>query len=108
MNLSEKEQQILEQIRELAEQSWFHEGLDCPDPKIIQNLEDVEVENEALQDLIDLTLSGPDSTDVFLPTNELIGDIGWAKDELTEEEIWEANRMEFSDRRIFTLNGFEN
>ena len=29
-------------------------------------------------------------------------------DQLTEEEIWEANRMEFSDRRIFTLNGFEN
>ena len=108
MNLPEKEQQILDQIRELAEQSWFHEGLDCPDPKLIENLENAEVENESLQDLIDLTVSGPDSTDVFLPTNELIGDIFWGEDPLTEDEIFEANRMEFSERRIFTLNGFEN
>lgn len=107
MNLSEKEQQILEQIRELAEQSWFHEGLDCPDPKLIENLEDAEVENESLQDLIDLTVSGPDSTDVFLPTHQLISEIGWEEDQLTEDEIFEANRMEFSERRIFTLNGFE-
>jgi len=108
MNLPEKEQQILDQIRELAEQSWFHEGLDCPDPKLIENLENAEAENESLQDLIDLTVSGPDSTDVFLPTNELIGDIFWGEDQLTEDEIFEANRMEFSERRIFTLNGFEN
>jgi hypothetical protein len=107
MNLPEKEQQILDQIRELAEQSWFHEGLDCPDPKLIENLENAEVEIKSLQDLIDLTVSGPDSTDVFLPTNELIGDILW-EDQLTEDEIFEANRMEFSERRIFTLNGFEN
>ena len=108
MNFSEKEQQILDQIKELAEQPWFHEGLDCPDPKLIENLENAEVESESLQDLIDLTLSGPGSTDVFLPTNELIGDILWEEDQLTEDEIFEANRMEFSDRRIFTLNGFEN
>ena len=108
MNFSEKEQQILDQIRELAEQPWFHEGLDCPDPKLIENLENAEVESESLQDLIDLTISGPDSTDVFLPTNELIGDILWEEDQLTEDEIFEANRMEFSERRIFTLNGFEN
>ena len=107
MNLPEKEQQILDQIRELAEQSWFHEGLDCPDPKLIENLENAEVENESLQDLIDLTVSGPDSTDVFLPTKELIGDI-LGEDQLTEEEIFEANRIEFSELRIFTLNGFEN
>jgi len=108
MNLPEKEQQILDQIKELAEQSWFHEGLDCPDPKLIENLENAETENKSLQDLIDLTVSGPDSTDVFLPTNELIGDIFWGEDQLTEDEIFEANRMEFSERRIFTLNGFEN
>jgi hypothetical protein len=107
MNLPEKEQQILDQIRELAEQSWFHEGLDCPDPKLIENLENAEVEIKSLQDLIDLTVSGPDSTDVFLPTKELIGDI-LEEDQLTEDEIFEANRMEFSELRIFTLNGFEN
>lgn len=107
MSLSEKDQQILEQIKELSEQSWFHEGLDCPDPKLIENLEEVEADNESLRDLIDLTVSGPDSTDVFLPTNQLISEIGWEEDQLTEDEIFEANRMEFSDRRIFTLNGFK-
>jgi len=105
MSLSAKDQKILGQIKELSGQSWFKEGLDCPDPKIIENLEDAEADNEALQDLIELTVQGPDSTDVFLPTNELIGDL-LQEDELTEEEIREANRMEFSDRRIFTLNGF--
>ena len=108
MSLSEKDRKILEQIKELSEQSWFHEGLDCPDPKLIENLENAEVENESLQDLIDLTISGPDSTDVFLPTHQLISEIRWGEDQLTEDEIFEANRMEFSERRIFTLNGFEN
>lgn len=106
MTLSEADKIILDQIKDLAEQLWFNEGMDCPDTSLVEDLQEAEVENEELKYLLDLTVSGPNSTDVFLPTGELIGDLDWEEINLTENEVWEENRLEFQDRRIMWINGF--
>ena len=104
--LSEKDFKIFTSILELSNQPWFFDGLDSPEE--LNELVDVEVENEDLHELLQLTTSGPDSTDIWLETHELQADVVRegsleVEGEITYDEMWESNRLYFGDKRYFLL-----
>lgn len=104
--LSEKDFKVFTSILELSNEAWFFDGLDSPEE--LNELVDVEVENEDLHELLQLTTSGPDSTDIWLETHELQADVVRegsleVEGEITYDEMWESNRIYFGDKRYFLL-----
>ena len=102
MNFSANDQAILNRIQAVSAEEWFLTGEDNPNPELVEFLGDCEAENDLLQELVHLTASGPDSTDVHIPTYELISDLIEEGEE--EEEIRESNRAHFSTQRKEIFN----
>ena len=105
--LSEKDFSVFTSILELSKEPWFFDGLDSPED-LADRFSDVEVENEDLHELLQLTTSGPDSTDIWLETHELQADVVRdgsleVEGEITYDEMWESNRLYFGDKRYFLL-----
>ena len=105
--LSDKDFSIFTSILELSKEPWFFDGLDSPED-LADRFSDVEVENEDLQELLELAISGPESTDVWLETNELQADVVRegslvVEGEITYDEMKESNRLYFGDKRYFLL-----
>ncbi len=99
-----KDKDILERIKQLSVEDWFKNGEDAPE-EIIEELGWVEAEDEDLTELIELVVSGPGLTDVWLSRGVLIGDVfAWGDgleegEEITEDEIYEDNKMFIAEER---------
>ncbi len=103
-----EDNQILERIKELSKEDWFNNGDDAPDD-IIEEFEDIKSDNDDLNYLIDLTAGGPGLTDVWISRGVLIGDVFAYGDgledgeEVTEDDIYEDNKIHFSEQRELLL-----
>ena len=103
-----EDNQILARIKELSNEDWFKNGEDAPDD-IIEEFEDIESDNENLNYLIELTAGGPGLTDVWISRGVLIGDVFAYGDgledgeEVTEDDIYEDNKIYFSEQRELLL-----
>ena len=99
-----KDQEILDRVKELSKEDWFKNGEDAPED-VINEFDDIETDNDELTHLIFFTASGPGHTDIWLPRFVLIGDVFSYGDgleegeEVTEEDIYEDNRIHFSNER---------
>ena len=99
-----EDKDILARIKELSNEDWFQNGDDSPE-EVYEELYAIEAENEDLAYLLELTIGGPGSTDVWLSRGVLIGDVLAYGDgleegeEVTEDEIYEDNQMYIADRR---------
>ena len=99
-----KDKDILERIKELSNEDWFKNGEDAPE-EVCNEFEDIEASDPNLDYLLGLTIGGPGSTDVWLSRGVLIGDVfAWGDgldedEEITEDDIYEDNRMYIADRR---------
>ncbi len=103
-----EDNQILARIKELSNEDWFKNGDDAPDD-IIEEFEDIESDNEDLNYLIELTAGGPGLTDVWISRGVLIGDVFAYGDgleegeEVTEDDIYDDNKIYFSEQRELLL-----
>ena len=103
-----EDNQILARIKELSKEDWFKNGDDAPDD-IIEEFEDIESDIEDLNYLIELTAGGPGLTDVWISRGVLIGDVFAYGDgledgeEVTEDDIYEDNKIYFSEQRELLL-----
>jgi hypothetical protein len=103
-----EDNQILARIKELSKEDWFKNGDDAPDD-IIEEFEDIESDNEDLNYLIELTAGGPGLTDVWISRGVLIGDVFAYGDgleegeEVTEDDIYDDNKIYFSEQRELLL-----
>jgi len=103
-----EDNQILARIKELSKEDWFKNGDDAPDD-IIEEFEDIESDNDDLNYLIELTSGGPGLTDVWISRGVLIGDVFAYGDgledgeEVTEDDIYEDNKIYFSEQRELLL-----
>jgi len=102
MQLNPNDRLIFNRIKEVSRAEWFLTGEDNPNPELVEFLEDCEPENEHLTQLVHLTASGPDSTDIHIATQELISDL--IDEGEDEEEIRESNREMFSTMRAEFFN----
>jgi hypothetical protein len=99
-----KDQEILDRINELSKEDWFKDGEDAPDD-VINEFDEIETDNDELTHLIYFTASGPGHTDIWLSRFVLIGDVFSYGDgleegeEVTENDIYEDNRIHFSNER---------
>ena len=99
-----KDQEILDRVNELSKEDWFKNGEDAPDD-VINEFDEIETDNDELTHLIFFTASGPGHTDIWLSRFVLIGDVFSYGDgleegeEVTEEDIYEDNRIHFSNER---------
>jgi hypothetical protein len=99
-----KDQEILDRINELSKEDWFKDGEDAPDD-VINEFDEIETDNDELTHLIYFTASGPGHTDIWLSRFVLIGDVFSYGDgleegeEVTEDDIYEDNRIHFSNER---------
>ena len=99
-----KDKDILQRIKQLSVEDWFKNGDDAPE-EIYDELYEIEVENDDLVYLLELTITGPGLTDVWLSRGVLIGDVfAWGDgleegEEVTEDEIYEDNQMFIAERR---------
>ena len=99
-----EDKDILARIQQLSVEDWFKNGEDAPDD-IIEELGYIETDNDDLAELIELTITGPGLTDVWLSRGVLIGDVfAWGDgleedEEITEDEIYEDNKMFIADER---------
>ena len=103
-----EDNQILERIKELSKENWFKNGDDAPD-YIIEEFENIESDNDDLNYLIELASGGPGLTDVWISRGVLIGDVFAYGDgledgeEVTEDDIYEDNKIYFSEQRELLL-----
>jgi hypothetical protein len=103
-----EDNQILARIKELSKEDWFKNGDDAPDD-IIEEFEDIESDNDDLNYLIELTSGGPGLTDVWISRGVLIGDVFAYGDgledgeEVTEDDIYDDNKIYFSEQRELLL-----
>ena len=101
--------EILERIKELSNEDWFKNGDDAPE-NIIEEFEDIESVNSDLDYLIELTTGGPGLTDVWISRGVLIGDVFAYCDgledgeEVTEDDIYNDNKIYFSENRELLLS----
>jgi hypothetical protein len=101
--------EILERIKELSNEDWFKNGYDAPE-NIIEEFEDIESDNSDLDYLIELTTGGPGLTDVWISRGVLIGDVFSYGDgledgeEVTEDDIYNDNKIYFSENRELLLS----
>jgi hypothetical protein len=99
-----KDQEILDRVKELSKEDWFKNGEDAPED-VINEFDEIETDNDELTHLIFFTASGPGHTDIWLSRFVLIGDVFSYGDgleegeEVTEEDIYEDNRIHFSNER---------
>lgn len=99
-----EDKDILERIKQLSAEDWFKNGEDAPD-EIIEELGYIETDNDDLAELIEISITGPGLTDVWLSRGVLIGDVfAWGDgleegEEITEDEIHEDNRMFIAEER---------
>ena len=99
-----KDQEILDRINELSKEDWFKNGEDAPDD-VINEFDEIETDNDELTHLIYFTASGPGHTDIWLSRFVLIGDVFSYGDgleegeEVTEDDIYEDNKIHFSNER---------
>lgn len=105
MNLNQNDQAIFNRIKEVSQEEWFLTGEDNPHEELIRFLQDSETSNPHLEQLIYLTESGPDSTDVHIDSQELIADL--LDEGHDEAEIRESNREMFSIMRAQFLQCLE-
>jgi hypothetical protein len=104
-----EDKDILERIKQLSVEDWFKNGDDAPE-EIYDELYEVEAENDDLVYLLELTITGPGLTDVWLSRGVLIGDVfAWGDgleegEEVTEDEIYEDNQMFIAERRATLLD----
>lgn len=104
-NLSNNDRAILTLIGSVAEEQWFLEGEDCPNPELIGLLESSTPENEDLQELVNATVSGPGLTDVLLESMEPIADL--LMEGADGEEIYESNQNSFREIRTRLFNNLK-
>jgi hypothetical protein len=103
-----EDNQILERIKELSKEDWFKNGDDAPDD-IIEEFGNIESDNDDLNYLIELASGGPGLTDVWISRGVLIGDVFAYGDgledgeEVTEDDIYEDNKIYFSEQRELLL-----
>ena len=99
-----EDKDILARIKELSKEDWFINGDDAPE-EIYDELKDESAYDDDLDYLLELTINGPGSTDVWLSRGVLIGDVFAYGDgleegeEVTEDDIYEDNRMYIADLR---------
>ena len=99
-----KDQEILDRVKELSKEDWFKNGEDAPED-VINEFDEIETDNDELTHLIFFTASGPGHTDIWLSRFVLIGDVFSYGDgleegeEVTEDDIYEDNRIHFSNER---------
>jgi hypothetical protein len=104
-----EDKDILERIKQLSVEDWFKNGEDAPED-IYEGLYEIEAENDDLVYLLELTITGPGLTDVWLSRGVLIGDVfAWGDgleegEEVTEDEIYEDNQMFIAERRATLLD----
>jgi hypothetical protein len=104
-----EDKDILERINQLSVEDWFKNGEDAPED-IYEELYEIEAENDDLVYLLELTITGPGLTDVWLSRGVLIGDVfAWGDgldegEEVTEDEIYEDNQMFIAERRATLLD----
>jgi hypothetical protein len=104
-----EDKDILERIKQLSVEDWFKNGEDAPED-IYEELYEIEAENDDLVYLLELTITGPGLTDVWLSRGVLIGDVfAWGDgldegEEVTEDEIYEDNQMFIAERRATLLD----
>jgi hypothetical protein len=104
-----EDKDILQRIKQLSVEDWFKNGDDAPE-EIYDELYEIEAENDDLVYLLELTITGPGLTDVWLSRGVLIGDVfAWGDgleegEEVTEDEIYEDNQMFIAERRATLLD----
>ena len=104
-----EDKDILERIKQLSVEDWFKNGEDAPED-IYEELYEIEAENDDLVYLLELTITGPGLTDIWLSRGVLIGDVfAWGDgieegEEVTEDEIYEDNQMFIAERRATLLD----
>jgi hypothetical protein len=104
-----EDKDILQRIKQLSVEDWFKNGEDAPED-IYEELYEIEAENDDLVYLLELTITGPGLTDVWLSRGVLIGDVfAWGDgleegEEVTEDEIYEDNQMFIAERRATLLD----
>jgi hypothetical protein len=104
-----EDKDILQRIKQLSVEDWFKDGDDAPE-EIYDELYEIEAENDDLVYLLELTITGPGLTDVWLSRGVLIGDVfAWGDgleegEEVTEDEIYEDNQMFIAERRATLLD----
>lgn len=103
MKLNSTDQAIFDRVKSISTEEWFINGQDCPH-EVLEELEDSVIENSDLQELIYLTTSGPDSTDMHIESGELLSEMVYQG--FTEEELYESNRQTFMELRAEFLQKF--
>lgn len=104
-----EDEDILARIKELSKEDWFKNGEDAPE-EIYEELKDESAYDDDLDYLLELTINGPGLTDVWLSRGVLIGDVFAHGDgleegeEVTEDDIYEDNRMYIADLRISLID----
>ncbi len=99
-----EDKDILARIKELSKEDWFKNGEDAPED-VCNEFENIEASDPNLDYLLGLTIGGPGYSDVWLSRGVLIGDVfAWSDgleegEEITEDDIYEDNRMYIADRR---------
>jgi hypothetical protein len=87
---------IFRKIWEYSRHKWFIDGNDPPS-EVIEDLEDEGSSDTDLDELIELTSSGPGWTDVWLEENTLKSDA--ISDGHSEDEIDADNQRYFAEHR---------
>jgi hypothetical protein len=104
-----EDKDILQRIKQLSVEDWFKNGDDAPE-EIYEELYEIEAENDDLVYLLELTITGPGLTDVWLSRGELIGDVLAYGDgleegeEVTEDDIYDDNQIFIAERRATLLD----
>jgi hypothetical protein len=93
--------EILQSIVEVSEEKWFQEGLDCENKELLAKLEECEASEPALQELVQLVVQGPGTTDVHIATGTPISEL--LEEGYTEEHIYDENTAEFAEQRMYYL-----
>jgi hypothetical protein len=93
------DKKVLEKILLLISEPWFFDGADCPSEtlKELNHFYSEELSLE-VQNLLDLTASGPGLTDTFLPTGEPISEL-LDDENFDEDSIYDENQQAFAEAR---------
>jgi len=104
-----EDKDILARIKEISNEDWFKNGEDAPEG-VYEELKEESPYDDDLDYLLELTIGGPGLTDVWLSRGVLIGDVLAYGDgledgeEVTEDDIYEDNKMYIADRRASLLD----
>lgn len=104
INIPDRE--AIEKILSVSEEPWFISGEDAPDEFRDSFLETISIKDPEIEEDIDICIEGPGYTDMMMDSGELISDILMEEPDVTEEEIYDSNKVWFANERERIVKDF--